>query len=245
MFMNARPNSQGIVMLEALNILEGFNLRYMGHNSAPYLHVVTEALKLAFADRDKYVGDPKFVPKIPVQEMLSKEYAAARRGLIDPDHAIAGEPPAGDPRRPGELAKLAYADPRRVPDGVGAAPYNTLGLTTYLAVVDKDRNMVSITSSLLGAFGSGMVVEHAGYFMNNRMNYFYLDPDKVNALAPEKRTRRTINPALAVKDGRPYITFGRRIGHSATNSVAVFSECRSSWNECPAGIGSAGRYQRR
>jgi gamma-glutamyltranspeptidase len=202
------PNSQGIVMLEALNILEGFNLRYMGHNSPAYLHVVTESLKLAFADRDKYVGDPKFVPEIPVSQMLSKEYATARRGLIDPSHAIAGEPPAGDPRKTAAVAQVAYAEPQVVPGEVGPAPYNTLGLTTYLAVVDKDRNMVSITSSLLGNFGSGMVVEHAGYFMNNRMNYFYLDPAKVNALAPGKRTRQTINPALAVKNGKPWIAFG-------------------------------------
>ena len=93
------PNSQGMVMLEALNILEGFNLRYMGHNSAPYLHLVTEALKLSFADRDKYDGDPKFVPAIPVRELLSKEYAAKRRALIDPMHAIEGEPAPGDPRQ--------------------------------------------------------------------------------------------------------------------------------------------------
>jgi len=201
------PNSQGFVMLEALNILEGFNLRYMGHNSAPYLHLVTEALKLSFADRDKYDGDPKFVPPIPMRELLSKEYAAKRRAFIDPTRAIEGEPAPGDPRSRGSET-TAYAMPQTVPSDVGAAPEYTYGLTTYLAVVDKDRNMVSITSSLLSSFGSGMVVEHAGYFLNNRMNYFYLDPSDVNSLVPGKRTRQTINPALAVKDGKPFITFG-------------------------------------
>ena len=116
------PNSQGMVMLEALNILEGFSLRYMGHNSAPYLHLVTEALKLSFADRDKYVGDPKFVPPIPVHELLSKEYAAARRALIDPRRAIEGEPAPGDPRRAGTVTTAAYALPQRVPTDVGDAP---------------------------------------------------------------------------------------------------------------------------
>ena len=201
------PNSQGFVMLEALNILEGFNLRYMGHNSAPYLHLVTESLKLAFADRDKYDGDPKFVPPIPMRELLSKEYAADRRAAIDPVRAIEGEPAPGNPA--GRSATTAaYAAPQPVPSEVGAAPENTYGLTTYLAVVDKDRNMVSITSSLLSLFGSGMVVENAGYFLNNRMNYFYLDANDVNSLLPGKRTRQTINPALAVKDGKPFMTFG-------------------------------------
>lgn len=202
------PNSQGMVMLEALNILEGFNLRYMGHNSAPYLHLVTEALKLSFADRDKYVGDPKFVPNIPIKELLSKEYAVTRREQINPDHAIEGEPAAGDPRHLALQAQLAYAVPQTVPNFIGPTPENTLGLTTYLTVIDKDRNMVSITSSLLSGFGSGMVVADAGYFLNDRMNYFYLEPGKVNSLEPGKRTRQTINPALALKDGKPFVSFG-------------------------------------
>jgi gamma-glutamyltranspeptidase/glutathione hydrolase len=203
------PNSQGMVMLEALNILEGFNLRYMGHNSSAYLHLVTEALKLSFADRDKFVGDPKFVPPIPIRELLSKEYAAARRKAIDPAHAIEGEAAAGDPNQSSATSTgHAYARPRSVPDSIGPASVDSYGLTTYLAVVDQDRNMVSITSSLLSLFGSGMVVENAGYFLNNRMDYFYLDPGKVNSLVPGKRTRQTINPALSVKDGKPYIAFG-------------------------------------
>lgn len=204
------PNSQGHVMLQALNILEGFDLKGMGHNSPQYLHVVTEALKLAFADRNKYVGDPRFVPQIPMKELLSKEYATARRSLIDPKRAIEGEPPPGDPRKlVPTLSSPVYAAPARTSLGVGEFDEDrVLNLTTYLAVVDKDRNMVSITSSLLSGFGSGMVVDGAGYFLNDRMRYFHLDPNDVNALAPGKRTRQTINPQLALRNGRPYIVFG-------------------------------------
>ena len=201
------PNSQGFVMLQALNILEGMNVRYMRHNSAPYLHAVTESLKLAFADRNKYVADPKFTPNIPMREMLSKEYAAIRRALIDPDKAIDGEAPFGNPRGPATSSQpVAYASAQPVPGTVITAEEN--GHTTYLAVVDKDRNMVSVTSSLLSLFGSGHVVEGAGFMLNNRMAYYGLDEDDVNVLRPGKRVRQTINPALALKDGKPYMVFG-------------------------------------
>jgi gamma-glutamyltranspeptidase/glutathione hydrolase len=198
------PNSQGFVMLEALNILEGMNVRYMRHDSAAYLHAVTESLKLAFADRNRYVGDPKFVPAIPMAQLLSKEYAATRRALINPDKAIVGEPPAGSVTRP--TSSASYAEPQNVPP-LNPTPVED-GHTTYLAVVDKDHNMVSITSSLLSSFGSGHVVEGAGYFLNNRMAYFSLDDDDVNVLKPGKRPRHTINPAMALRDGKPYIVFG-------------------------------------
>ena len=201
------PNSQGFVMLQALNILEGMNVRYMRHNSAPYLHVVTESLKLAFADRNKYVADPKFTPNIPMREMLSKEYAAVRRGLINPDKAIDGEAPFGNPRGPATSSQpIAYAEPQLVPGTVITGEEN--GHTTYLAVIDKDRNMVSVTSSLLSLFGSGHVVEGAGFVLNNRMAYYGLEEDDVNVLRPGKRVRQTINPALALKDGKPYMVFG-------------------------------------
>jgi len=204
------PNSQGFVMLQALNILEGMNVRYMRHNSAPYLHVVTESLKLAFADRNEYVGDPKFVPPIPMREMLSKEYAAVRRALIDPDRAIEGAAPAGDPRQAvsPSAPPVAYAAPRAAPSPGSIRAGIEDGHTTYLAVVDKDRNMVSVTSSLLSLFGSGHVVEGAGFMLNNRMAYFGLEEDDVNVLRPGKRVRQTINPALALRDGKPYMVFG-------------------------------------
>jgi gamma-glutamyltranspeptidase / glutathione hydrolase len=202
------PNSQGFVMLQALNILEGMNVRYMRHNSAPYLHAVAESLKLAFADRNKYVADPKFTPNIPMREMLSKPYAAIRRGLIDPDKAIAGEAPFGNPRQPATSSQqIAYASPQSV-DHTQVITAEENGHTTYLAVIDKDRNMVSVTSSLLSLFGSGHVVKGAGFMLNNRMAYYGLDEDDVNVLRPGKRVRQTINPALALKDGKPYMVFG-------------------------------------
>jgi gamma-glutamyltranspeptidase/glutathione hydrolase len=206
------PNSQGFVMLEALNILEGYDLKEMGRNSAPYLHAVTESLKLSFADRNTYVGDPKFVPNIPMAGLLSKEYAAVRRTQIDPNRAIVGEPAPGDPR--GMKATTAgqaqaYASPQTPPTVVKPFdPNEILNLTTYLAVVDKDHNMVSITSSLLSGFGSGVVVDKGGFFMNDRMRYYYLDPKDVNSLQPGKRVRQTINPAMALKNGKPWIAFG-------------------------------------
>jgi gamma-glutamyltranspeptidase / glutathione hydrolase len=220
------PNSQGFVMLEALNILEGYDLRAMGHNTAPYLHAVTESLKLSFADRNKYVADPKFVPDIPMNALLSKQYAAIRRAAIDPNRAIEGEPAPGNPNahpstgsgRAGlgvaraELVEARvdrYASPQQSPSRVAPFdPDEILNLTTYLAVVDKDHNMVSVTSSLLSGFGSGMVVDGGGFFLNDRMRYWNLEPNDVNALMPGKRVRQTINPAMALKDGKPWIAFG-------------------------------------
>jgi gamma-glutamyltranspeptidase/glutathione hydrolase len=204
------PNSQGFVMLQALNILEGMNVRYMRHNSAAYLHAVTESLKLAFADRNKYVGDPKFVTDIPMREMLSKEYAGARRTLIDPDRAIDGEAPAGNPRQPitSSAPPIAYAGPQGAADLSAVRAAAEDGHTTYLAVIDKDRNMVSVTSSLLSLFGSGHVVEGAGFMLNNRMAYYGLEDGDPNVLRPGKRVRQTINPALALKGGKPYMVFG-------------------------------------
>src|SRR5262245_66569635 len=136
-------------MLQAPQTLEGFDLRYMGHNSARYLHLVTESLKLAFADRNRYVGDPRFVPPIPMDGRLSDDWAERRRREIQPEHAIEGEPAPGTPRgTPTDNAAHAYASRRTVPLGTRPAPEDTYGLTTYLAVVDSERNMVSITSSL-------------------------------------------------------------------------------------------------
>jgi gamma-glutamyltranspeptidase/glutathione hydrolase len=206
------PNSQGHTMLQALNILEGFNLRYMGHNSAPYLHVITESIKLAFADRNQYVADPAFTPNIPMRELLSKEYAARRRAMIDPDRAIVGEAPYGDPRGSATSSagrQARYAAPQALPATTTPwDPDQVLHLTTYLTVVDKDRNMVSLTSSLLSGFGSGLVPEGTGVMMNDRIKYFYLDAKDVNSLQPLKRVRQTINPALALKDGKPFVSFG-------------------------------------
>lgn len=203
------PNSQGIVLLMALNILEGFDLRSLGHNSPDYLHLVTEAFKLAFADRDRYVSDPRFVKDMPVQGMLSKEYATARRALIRKDRAIRGVPPPGDPAHAAAIppgSKISYEEASQPPR---AAPTGSShdGETSSFSIADRFGNVVSVTHSVNTTFGSGMVVEGGGYVINNRMPYFYLDPAHVNVLAPGKRTLHTINPAIAMKDGKPFLAW--------------------------------------
>ena len=202
------PNSQGIVMLMALNILEGYDLTALDHNSPDYIHLVTEALKLAFADRNQYIADARFTKDMPVDELLSKEYAKKRRGLIRKDQALNAPPPPGDPRAGKALLsgyKIAYEDgPRSIePSGAGGSD----GETSSFSIADGYGNLVSVTHSVNGSFGSGMVVEGGGYVLNNRMPYFSLDEDDVNFLVPGKRTRHTVNPALALKNGKPYLAW--------------------------------------
>ncbi len=195
------PNSQGIVLLMALNIVEGMDLKSLGHNSPGYLHVITEALKLAFADRDRYIADPRFVPDIPVAGLLSKEYAAERRKLIHMDRAMAGMAPAGDPRN-----RRGVAPSQPAPHSETSGPA-AQGETSSFSIADRFGNLVSVTHSVNGTFGSGIVVDGAGFVLNNRLPCFYLDDGNVNILAPGKRTRHTINPALALKDGKPFLAW--------------------------------------
>jgi gamma-glutamyltranspeptidase/glutathione hydrolase len=206
------PNSQGIVLLMTLKLLEGYDLKRMGHHTAEYAHVLTEALKLAFADRDYYVSDPRVVRDMPVDQLLTAEYAALRRGLIRMDWAIRGAAPPGDPR--GRAAVLAgrqvvyetqASTARFVPSESGSADLG--GETSSFSIADPFGNLVSVTHSVNGGFGSGLVVEGLGFVLNNRMPYFSLDDGDVNVLAPGKRTRHTINPALAMKDGKPFLAW--------------------------------------
>ncbi|MBT3958868.1 MAG: gamma-glutamyltransferase [Gemmatimonadales bacterium] len=200
------PNSQGIVMLMALNILEGFDLRGMGHNSADYIHVVTEALKLAFADRNQWVADPRFID-VPTQELLSKDYAAARRALIRMDRAMVAPAP-GDPR-----AGMAVLADRTIQYESGTYPIEQTeslpesGETSSFSIADQYGNLVSVTHSVNGSFGSGMYVPGTGIVLNNRMPYYSTDDNDLNVLAQGKRTRHTINPALAMKDGKPFLAW--------------------------------------
>jgi len=203
------PNSQGITLLIALNILEGFDLRGSKHNSADYLHVVTEALKLAFADRDRYIADPRLVRDIPVAGLLSKDYAAKRRALIRMDRAMRGVAPPGDPRSGSAVlasASVAYEDQPQAVSGE-AERTSGQGETSSFAVADRFGNLVSVTHSVNETFGSGMVVDGTGFVLNNRMPYFSLDDADVNVLAPGKRPRHTINPALALRNGRPFLAW--------------------------------------
>jgi gamma-glutamyltranspeptidase/glutathione hydrolase len=175
------PNGQGLAALQMLNILEGFDLRSMGRDSARFWHVMTEAKKLAFEDRAKFYADPAFAD-VPVEGLISKSYARERAALIDPKRA-ARRLEAGQPRL-------------------------HMGDTTYLTVGDAQGNMVSLIQSNYTGFGSGYVVEEFGFGIQNRGGLFNLDPDSANFLEPGKRPFHTIIPAFAMKGGKPWLSFG-------------------------------------
>jgi gamma-glutamyltranspeptidase/glutathione hydrolase len=215
--------TQSPAMLEALKILEGFNLKAMGHNSADYIHHVVEALKLAFADRDAYIGDPRFVKDVPIDTLLSDQHAERRRALIRKDRAIDGVAPPGlqgsapptYARAPGSHVELT---------GAAAFPDWIESFTTHIDAVDKDRNMVTITSSVASNFGSAMYVdgEAGGFFINDVLARFSLDPKHPNGLAPRKRPRQTLNPVLVLKDGKPLMVFGSPGGDTQGQSQLQF-----------------------
>ena len=202
------PNSQGIVMLMALNILEGFDLEALGHNSPEYVHFVTEALKLSFADRNQYIADPRFAKEMPVDELLSKSYAKKRAELIRKDRALKAPPPPGDPKSGrAVLAGHEAAYEERSQAVKASKSSGNDGETSSFSIADRYGNLVSVTHSVNGTFGSGMVVEGGGYVLNNRMPYFSLNVDHVNFLVPGKRTLHTVNPALALKNGKPFLAW--------------------------------------
>ena len=193
--------SQGPAELFALNILEGFDLKAMKHNSAAFIHTSAEAVKLAFADREKFLGDMDFIT-VPYEGLLSKAYAAERRALIDPDHASMELRPGN----PSKFMKSTAADPPVTVTTEGEADH--LGDTSYLAVVDKDRNMVSFEPSLHSSWGTGMVMADLGFILNCRGDYYSLVPGEANALAPGKRPRSTLQSTLVMKDGQPFMILG-------------------------------------
>jgi gamma-glutamyltranspeptidase / glutathione hydrolase len=188
------PNLQGIGALEMLNIMEQFELGKMGLNSARALHIQIEAKKLAYADVLRYIADPR-TSKIPVSEMLSKQYAAERAKLIDMEHAKCDVEP-GKP----------------VPDA---------GDTTYLSVVDREGNMVSFIESNYAEFGSGLVAEGTGFVLHDRGALFSMDPASPNAIAGRKRPLHTIIPAFLQKD-QVRIAFGIMGGWNQAQAHAQF-----------------------
>jgi gamma-glutamyltranspeptidase/glutathione hydrolase len=195
--------SQGPAELLTLNILEGYDLKKMGLNSADYIHTSVEALKLAMADRDTYMGDMDFV-KIPYAGLLSKEYAADRRKLIDPARASLDF-------RPGDVG--SYAGPGYEPtvtprDVTLSGNADHYGDTSYISVVDRDRNMISFTPSLHSGFGTKVVMGTLGFPFNCRGDYYSLVPGHANALAPGKRPRSTLQGTLVMKDGQPLLVTG-------------------------------------
>jgi gamma-glutamyltranspeptidase/glutathione hydrolase len=179
--------TQGPVMLEALNILEGYDLKAMGHNSPEYLHTVVEAVKLAFADRDRYYGDPKF-SKIPEDTLLSKDYAAERRKQIDPAHASMES-------RPG-----AFGGPLPMPGATTAT--SGIADTTCVDAVDAQGNVFSATPS--GAWLPSVIAGDTGIPLGTRLQCMLVNtPGHANSLGAGKRPRVTLSPTLVMKDGNP------------------------------------------
>ena len=179
------PNGQGVMALQMLNILEGFELGALDPNGPERFHLEAEATRLARRDRDACLADPAHAD-VPVARLLDKGYAAQLRALIDPDRALPALPPP---------LEVAHAD------------------TVYLTVVDRERNVVSFINSLFEAFGSGLACPETGVVFHNRGKGFSLDPRHPNAIAPGKRPMHTIIPALARKDGLPVLGFGVMGGH--------------------------------
>jgi gamma-glutamyltranspeptidase/glutathione hydrolase len=194
--------TQGPAELFMLNLLEGYDLKAMGHNSAAYIHTSVEAAKLAFADRDQFLGDMDFI-RIPFGGLLSKEYGGERRKLIDAEKASEEFRP-GHPERfqPGFPVTERPRDLRLAGDG------DHEGDTSYIAVADRQRNAVSFTPSLHSGFGAKVVMGELGFSLNCRGDYFSLTPGHANALEPGKRPRSTLQSTLVVKDGKPYLVTG-------------------------------------
>lgn len=176
------PPGQGLAALELLNLLETFDLKAMGRESADYWHVMVEAKKLAFADRARYYADPAFA-KTPVAELLSKDYAKRRAALIDMKHAARTD-------SPGDVAALNRKE------------------TTYLCTADESGMMVSLIQSNYTGFGSGYVVPGLGFGLQDRGGLFSLHEGHPNRLEPGKRPFHTIIPAFVTKDGKPLMAFG-------------------------------------
>jgi gamma-glutamyltranspeptidase/glutathione hydrolase len=189
----------GPAMLATLNLLEGFDLRGAKHNSANYIHTIVEGMKLAFADRDRYFGDPDFV-RVPGEQLISKEYASIRRGLIDVDRASMEQRP-GDPinKKPlhGTTPQPGLTGESKVPEAERAND------TTCVNVIDKEGNLFSATPS--GAWLPAVVAGDTGVLMGQRLQSFLLEEGHPNVLQPGKRPRVTLTPTLVVKDGQPFL----------------------------------------
>jgi gamma-glutamyltranspeptidase/glutathione hydrolase len=190
------PWSQGPVLPQTLSLLSGFDLKAMGHNSVAYIHHVAEALKLSFADRHRYYGDPKFV-EVPLDALLSRDYAAARRRLIRNEEAWKEMPPAGD--------VSGYRPATAMPDAARGEPA-PMADTSYACVIDEAGNAFSTTPSD-GSSGTP-VIPGTGLCPSSRGSQSWTDPAHPAALAPGKRPRLTPNPAMVLRDGKAYMPFG-------------------------------------
>jgi gamma-glutamyltranspeptidase/glutathione hydrolase len=219
--------TQGPVMLQALAILEGFDLTAMRHNSPEYLHTVIEAVKLAFADRDRHYGDPKF-SKIPEPILLSREYAETRRKLIDPNKASLEH-------RPGTI------------EGVGPMPSGTASAaavvqdTTCVNVVDRNGNFFSATPS--GAWLPSVIVGDTGIPLSTRLQSFVTQDGHANQLGPGKRPRVTLSPTLVMKDGKPVIAMSTPGGDNQDQAMLQVLLNMLVFNMTPQEAVEAPRFQ--
>jgi gamma-glutamyltranspeptidase/glutathione hydrolase len=178
------PSTQGFVALEMLNILEGFDLAKLGHNTADYLHVVAEAKRIAFADRSALLADRDHMAHGVMARLLSKDYAAARRKEIDMRRAASSYGPAR------EFSGRDQGD------------------TVYLTAADGQGNVISFIQSLFASFGAGFVAGDTGVTLHNRGSGFTLAPGHPNQIGPHKRPLHTLVPAMVLKDGKPWASFG-------------------------------------
>lgn len=197
------PNTQGFTPLQILNMIEGFDVRAWGDGTADYYHFLAEAVKIAFADREEWLTDPRFV-SIPVDKLISKAYCDERRKLIDPAHALdIATVPAG--------IAYAHAHARLPPDGD----------TCYFCASDKEGMLVSLIQSIYHDFGSAVTGGDTGIIMQNRGAFFSLDENHPNCLAPGKKTFHTLIPALMTRDGKPYLAFGSMGGEGQPQTQAA------------------------
>lgn len=190
--------TQGPALVETLNLLDGYDLKAMGHNSADYIHTLTESLKLAMADRDRYYGDPDFA-KIPTAELLSKDYARLRRSLIEKEHASLAQQP-GDPQN---MKAVLAGTPATTGHASNVPAVERANDTTCVNVVDKDGNLFSATPS--GAWLPAVVAGDTGVLMGQRLQSALTDPKSPNVVAPGKRPRITLTPTLVLKGGEPFM----------------------------------------
>ncbi len=214
---------QGISLAQAFRMLDGLDLTGLAHNSADYIHLVTEVLKLVFADREAHVADPAAVD-VPVEAMLSNDYIAARRALIDRDRAFPDMPPAGDPLA-GAAIGTGDAPIGGVPSPKDAGDAHAFknpssADTSYVAAIDRDGNMFSATPSDTSA--DTEVIPGTGLAVSSRGSQSRGVASSLNAVAPGKRPRLTPNPALAVRDGKPFLAFGTPGGDVQIQAMVQF-----------------------
>jgi gamma-glutamyltranspeptidase/glutathione hydrolase len=232
--------NQGPSLLQTLRILEGFDLRTMGRGSPDALHTIVEAIKLGYADRDRYYGDPDFV-RVPGDVLLSESYAAARRRLIDPKRASLehrpGTPEQLDLRPEGRSYLQSPINPGRGFGSLGSsglqpgdlaaasidpiASYKEPGDTTAIQAVDAEGNLFSATPSSGWLLGGAFVAGRTGVPMSNRMQAFNLNPASPNILAGGKRPRTTLTPTVVMKDGRPFLAIGTPGGDSQDQQILL------------------------